>query len=323
MGMGKWGRLLRVDILFGEQKDRPNPLTLIPYSVIGARALGFFFSTPQLTTSPSSRRHSGQAALAPQTSLHRLTGDSGTQRRPSAPALLHRVTEIQGSRRKRLRTKHTTDKQWPQLVCLHLLVGISPPNSRVSHSTPPTIGTLLSSNLSASRPTFRSISSPTVNIHYSLKFSTQSLQFLRIFLLLDKIEAGTVSLSPMQKRPLRRSIVCEAAPPKKADSAAKRARQAEKRRIFNKAKKSEVLEALDGLRKKRDAQQDEVLEVEKLIAEAYSAIDKAVKAGTVHRNTGARRKSRLARRKKAVEIHHGWYVPAPAPDATPIPVATV
>nr|GLL36151.1 30S ribosomal protein S20, chloroplastic isoform X2 [Ipomoea trifida] len=147
---------------------------------------------------------------------------------------------------------------------------------------------------------------------------------------LNLFSHGTVSLSPMQKRPLRRSIVCEAAPPKKADSAAKRARQAEKRRIFNKAKKSEVrtrmrkvLEALDGLRKKRDAQQDEVLEVEKLIAEAYSAIDKAVKAGTVHRNTGARRKSRLARRKKAVEIHHGWYVPAPAPDATPIPVATV
>nr|GMD32996.1 30S ribosomal protein S20, chloroplastic [Ipomoea batatas] len=140
---------------------------------------------------------------------------------------------------------------------------------------------------------------------------------------LNLFSHGTVSLSPMQKRPLRRSIVCEAAPPKKADSAAKRARQAEKRRIFNKAKKSEVLEALDGLRKKRDAQQDEVLEVEKLIAEAYSAIDKAVKAGTVHRNTGARRKSRLARRKKAVEIHHGWYVPAPAPDATPIPLATV
>lgn len=40
--------------------------------------------------------------------------------------------------------------------------------------------------------------------------------------------------------PFRRSIVCEAAPTKKADSAAKRARQAEKRRIYHKAKKSEV-----------------------------------------------------------------------------------
>ncbi|KAI7983676.1 hypothetical protein LOK49_LG15G00521 [Camellia lanceoleosa] len=41
-------------------------------------------------------------------------------------------------------------------------------------------------------------------------------------------------------RPTRHSIVCEAAPNKKADSAAKRARQAEKRRVYNKARKSEV-----------------------------------------------------------------------------------
>lgn len=114
-------------------------------------------------------------------------------------------------------------------------------------------------------------------------------------------------------------FVCEAAPAKKADSAAKRARQAEKRRIYNKSKKSEiktrmrkVLEELDGLKKKTDAQSEEILKVEKLIAEAYSAIDKAVKSGTLHRNTGAHRKSRLARRKKAVEIHHGWYTPAAA-----------
>lgn len=42
------------------------------------------------------------------------------------------------------------------------------------------------------------------------------------------------------QRPIHHSIVCEAAPNKKADSAAKRARQAEKRRICNKARKSEV-----------------------------------------------------------------------------------
>ncbi|MQL84329.1 hypothetical protein Taro_016823 [Colocasia esculenta] len=116
-----------------------------------------------------------------------------------------------------------------------------------------------------------------------------------------------------------RFVVCEAAPKKKADSAAKRARQAEKRRIYNKAKKSEVktrmkkvFEALDELKKKAGAQSEELLPVEKLVAEAYSTIDKAVKVGTLHRNTGARRKSRLARRKKSVEIHHGWYTPAPA-----------
>lgn len=111
----------------------------------------------------------------------------------------------------------------------------------------------------------------------------------------------------------RRSIVCEAAP-KKPDSAAKRTRQTEKRRLYNKAKKSElktrmkkVFEALDVLKKKTDAQPEEILAIEKLIAEAYSAIDKAVKSGSLHRNTGAHRKSRLARRKKSVEIHHGWY----------------
>ncbi|KAF8086151.1 hypothetical protein N665_0633s0003 [Sinapis alba] len=123
-----------------------------------------------------------------------------------------------------------------------------------------------------------------------------------------------------QKKPVRQSIVCEAAPTKKADSAAKRARQSEKRRVYNKSKKSEartrmkkVLEALDGLKKKADAVPDEIVTVEKLIGEAYSAIDKAVKVRALHKNTGARRKSRLARRKKAVEIHHGWYVPATVP----------
>ncbi|RZR98787.1 hypothetical protein BHM03_00028213 [Ensete ventricosum] len=73
-----------------------------------------------------------------------------------------------------------------------------------------------------------------------------------------------------------------------------------------------VLEALDVLRKKSDAQAEEIVTIEKLVADAYSAIDKAVQVGTLHRNTGARRKSRLARRKKAVEIHHGWYIPAAA-----------
>ncbi len=77
----------------------------------------------------------------------------------------------------------------------------------------------------------------------------------------------------------------------------------------------QVLEALDVLKKKPDAASEEIVQVEKLIAEAYSVIDKAVKVGTLHRNTGARRKSRLARRKKAVEIHHGWYTPAAAVNA--------
>ncbi|GAB2277981.1 hypothetical protein Dimus_012682 [Dionaea muscipula] len=129
---------------------------------------------------------------------------------------------------------------------------------------------------------------------------------------------GCLSLSAV-KRPFSRLVVCEVAPMGKADSVEKRARQNEKRRLRNKSRKSEVktrmkkvLESLDKLKKKSDAQSEEILPIEKLIAEAYSAIDKAVQVGTLHRNTGARRKSRLARRKKAIEIHHGWYIPTAA-----------
>ncbi|VFQ64304.1 unnamed protein product [Cuscuta campestris] len=126
---------------------------------------------------------------------------------------------------------------------------------------------------------------------------------------------GAAKLMPLQRQ-IGRSIVCEAESKQKADSAAKRARQSEKRRMYNRARKSEirtrmkkVLEELDIIKKKKDVQPDEILCVEKWIADAYSVIDKAVKVGTLHKNTGARRKSRLARQKKAVEIHHGLYVP--------------
>ncbi|KAG0487764.1 hypothetical protein HPP92_009859 [Vanilla planifolia] len=51
---------------------------------------------------------------------------------------------------------------------------------------------------------------------------------------------GEAPFGALQKPKItRRSVVCEAVP-KKADSAAKRARQNEKRRIYHKAKKSEV-----------------------------------------------------------------------------------
>ncbi|KAI8557811.1 hypothetical protein RHMOL_Rhmol04G0039300 [Rhododendron molle] len=129
--------------------------------------------------------------------------------------------------------------------------------------------------------------------------------------------SGFLLMSPVV-RPNRLSIVCKAALTKKADSAEKRARQNEKRRLRNKSRKSEVrtrmkkvLKALELLRRKKNAKPKEVLPIEQLIAEAYSAIDKAVRKGVLHRNTGKRRKSRLARRKTAVEIRHGWYTPAP------------
>ncbi|KAC9170976.1 hypothetical protein E3N88_46262 [Mikania micrantha] len=51
-----------------------------------------------------------------------------------------------------------------------------------------------------------------------------------------------VSVNPIIRKQVGRSIsiVCEAGAGKKADSAAKRARQAEKRRLYNKARKSEI-----------------------------------------------------------------------------------
>ncbi|KAL9236437.1 hypothetical protein vseg_011110 [Gypsophila vaccaria] len=150
----------------------------------------------------------------------------------------------------------------------------------------------------------------------SLSSSPNSSSSLK-FNPLTYFSPGCKSLTTI-RQPRNLSVVCEAATQKKADSAIKRARQAETRRLRNKARKSEVrtrmrkvLEALDGLKKKNGAVPEEIIPIETLIAEAYSAIDKAVGKGTLHRNTGANRKSRLARNKKAVEIHHGWYTPAP------------
>lgn len=117
-------------------------------------------------------------------------------------------------------------------------------------------------------------------------------------------------------------MVCEATTGRRPDSVAKRERQNEKHRIRNHARKAEmrtrmkkVFRALEKLRKKADAQPEEIIEIEKMIAEAYKAIDKTVQVGALHRNTGNHRKSRLARRKKAIEILRGWYVPNAEPVA--------
>lgn len=65
--------------------------------------------------------------------------------------------------------------------------------------------------------------------------SKENFLYLVSFLLFS----GYFSLSPVQ-RPTRRSVVCEVATTKKPDSAEKRARQAEKRRIYHKSRKSEI-----------------------------------------------------------------------------------
>lgn len=106
---------------------------------------------------------------------------------------------------------------------------------------------------------------------------------------------------------------------KKPDQAEKRARQAEKHRLYNKSRKSEVhtrmkkvFVALDGLKKKGQATSEDIAPVESLIAEAFSIIDKAVKVGTIHKNKGGHQKSRLSRAKKALEIQLGLYSPVAA-----------
>ena len=89
-------------------------------------------------------------------------------------------------------------------------------------------------------------------------------------------------------------------------SAIKRIRVAERNRLRNKAYKSAVktlTKRYEEAVAQHDADPSE--ENSKLVQEkmsaAYSKIDKAVKRGVMHRNTGARKKSRLAKALKSEE----------------------
>ena len=83
-------------------------------------------------------------------------------------------------------------------------------------------------------------------------------------------------------------------------SAIKRIQVAERNRLRNKAYKSAVktltkrcLTAASPLA--ADPTPESTQEIQQRLAAAYSKIDKAVKRGVLHPNTGARRKSRLAK----------------------------
>jgi small subunit ribosomal protein S20 len=89
-------------------------------------------------------------------------------------------------------------------------------------------------------------------------------------------------------------------------SAVKRVKIAERNRLYNKSYKS----AVKTLMKKyfaavdqyaADPSAESMQEVQQRMSEAYSKIDKAVKKGVLHRNNGARKKSRLARTLKRYE----------------------
>lgn len=69
-------------------------------------------------------------------------------------------------------------------------------------------------------------------------------------------------------------------------SVLKRARQAKKRRMRNLAMKSRIKTFKKRVLEKRN---------EEALREYYSVIDKAVKKGVIHKNTGARKKSRMAK----------------------------
>lgn len=89
-------------------------------------------------------------------------------------------------------------------------------------------------------------------------------------------------------------------------SAIKRIQVAERNRIRNKSYKSAVktlvkryLAALDAYSANPTAEL--MQEAQQRMSLAYSKIDKAVKSGALHANTGARKKSRLAQALKKFE----------------------
>lgn len=89
-------------------------------------------------------------------------------------------------------------------------------------------------------------------------------------------------------------------------SALKRIQIAERNRLENRSYKSAVKTLTKTYLAAVDAHQaapttDTQKQVEATMAAAFSKIDKAVKRGVLHPNTGARKKSRLARVLKAQE----------------------
>ncbi|NJL46818.1 MAG: 30S ribosomal protein S20 [Leptolyngbyaceae cyanobacterium SM2_5_2] len=89
-------------------------------------------------------------------------------------------------------------------------------------------------------------------------------------------------------------------------SALKRIEIAERNRLHNRSYKSAVktlsksyLAALEAYQ--ADPTPENMETVQARMAAAYSKIDKAIKRGILHPNTGARKKSRLARALKARE----------------------
>ena len=77
------------------------------------------------------------------------------------------------------------------------------------------------------------------------------------------------------------------------ESAKKALRQSAKKRTTNLLRKKNIKETVKKVEKlNKDGKKDEA---KKSLAEAYKAIDKAAKRGTIKKNTASRKKSRVAR----------------------------
>ena len=81
-------------------------------------------------------------------------------------------------------------------------------------------------------------------------------------------------------------------------SAEKRVRQSEKRRVINRSHKTKVRTYIKKLRAALDTGKTD--EVQKVLPDAISVIDKSVQKGVLHKNAAARYKSRLTVRANQV-----------------------
>jgi small subunit ribosomal protein S20 len=76
-------------------------------------------------------------------------------------------------------------------------------------------------------------------------------------------------------------------------SAEKRVRQSEKRRLINRAHRTKVRTYIKKLRAALDGKGEDI---QKVLPETISVIDKSVQKGVLHKNAAARYKSRLTAR---------------------------
>ena len=83
-------------------------------------------------------------------------------------------------------------------------------------------------------------------------------------------------------------------------SAKKALRQNKKRRVQNIRQKKAFKDIIKNIRKL--ALENKKKEAEKLLPEAYKAIDKATKTGVIKKNTAARKKSRLTKLVNKIKV---------------------